>query len=911
VVAIPSGTVTFLFTDLEGSTRLWEDHPKSMQVALSRHDEIVRSAIDSHRGHVVKTTGDGFHAAFATAQDAVGAAVDAQGVLGREVWGETGPLLVRMGIHTGEAQERDGDYFGGALNRAARLMSVAYGGQIVCSQATADLVRDSLAGGVTIIDLGEHRLRDLARPERVFQVGSPGLEREFPPLRTGDAVPGNLPRQMTTFVGRETEVELVARLVSSQPLVTLTGVGGVGKTRLALEVAETVRREFPDGGWLCELAPIGDGDAIWDALAATLRVVPPPGRRLEEFIVEHLAAKRALLVVDNCEHLLKTAARIVGGLARACPGLVILATSREGLAVPGEQIVAVSSLAIPEPGATAVAISEAASVQLFCDRARSVKHDFAPAGPTLDAVAQLCRRLDGIPLAIELAAARIGSLSPEDLVARLDQRFRLLTRGSRASLERHETLRNTIDWSYDLLDDGERLALQRLSVFAGGADLDALEAVLSTGEGLDCDDIVDAVSRLVDKSLVVADPDDEGHLRYRMLEMIRQYAQERLEASGDVAAVRSAHAEYYVAFAEVMGPRLRSRELPIWARRVDRETDNLRIVIDWAVDTKRPDLALCIVEPLRGHGHATGNSATEWADTAIDIPGAEGLPEYLAVASWATFGAAMRSDLDRATEIAARIERVQTERGRSDPSAYWGLGTLAFFQGDLDGAHRLAEQWVATARAADDGYQLSHALVLYASTSQFLGDPAARPQMEEAAHVARDTGALSALSMALSMLCNMLDPDQDGDQALALVDEAGDVASQIGDAIAWTVAMGTRANMLAARGQHHEALTIALRTAEAIRSSNNYPPAVPILSAAWVALAELGDYRNATILCGATFRLGPRSPAPWIGRRVQNAEATLHNALGSDFQALYDEGLSFTASDAIAFVADLRIPATR
>jgi tetratricopeptide (TPR) repeat protein len=433
-----------------------------------------------------------------------------------------------------------------------------------------------------------------------------------------------------------------------------------------------------------------------------------------------------------------------------------------------------------------------------------------------------------------------------------------------------------------------------------------MESVLSAGTGLNRDDVVDVVGQLVSKSLVMAEPDEVGHLRYRMLETIRQYAQERLEASGELADVRSAHAEYFVQFVEVMGPRLRSRELPTWAPYVERETDNLRIALDWAVETACPGPALRLIVPLRGHGHTTGYAAMEWADTALEISGADLLPQFLAVASWAIFGTAMRLDFVRGAEIEARVESVQAERGRADPSAYWGLGTLAFFQGDLEKAYRLAEEWVAAARVADDGYELSHALVLCASAGAFLGRPEARAQMEEAVRVARDTGSLSALSIALSQLCNMLDLNGDDmDKGLALTDEAITVASQLGDEIAIAVAAGSRATLLAVRGDPCEALAVAQRGADALRSSNNLSPLAPLLSAAAIALAELGDYRDAAVLFGAMENHAYGTAPEWIQQRITGAEETVRAELESQYQTLYDRGMALSSLEASAFVANL------
>jgi class 3 adenylate cyclase len=343
--------VTFLFTDIEGSTRLWEGHPDAMRAAVVRHDEAMRAAIRRRAGTVFSTSGDGLAAAFARAGDGVAAGIDAQRVLMAERWPEATPIRVRMGLHTGEAEERDGDYFGRALNRASRLTAIAHGGQVVCSQVTADLVRDSLPAEVTLVDLGEHRLRDLAEPMQVFQVVHPELRAKFPSLRSLDALPGNLPRQLTSFVGREREIERLVALVHDRSLVTLTGVGGVGKTRLAVQVAAEVVGDFGDGAWLCELAPVADPGAVWETLAASLGLVAAPGRGLDEVVLEHLGPKRLILVLDNCEHLLGPVADVIDAILRRCRGVFVLATSREGMALAGEQMVAVPSLAVPPANA--------------------------------------------------------------------------------------------------------------------------------------------------------------------------------------------------------------------------------------------------------------------------------------------------------------------------------------------------------------------------------------------------------------------------------------------------------------------------------------------------------------------------------------------------------------------------------
>jgi predicted ATPase/class 3 adenylate cyclase len=744
-VGAPSGTVTFLFTDIEGSTRLWEAAPDAMRAVLVSHDSIVRRAIEAHFGHVFATGGDGFAAAFARAGDALGSAAAAQAMLVAQEWPPEAPLRVRMGVHTGEASERGGDYFGPAVNRAARLMSAAHGGQVLVSAATAEVV--GIAG---LMDLGEHWLRDLARPERVYQLRAPGLPEEFPPLRSSMARTGNLPRQMTSFVGRAQELALVGDALRERPLVTLTGVGGVGKTRLALQAAAEAAAGFPDGAWMCALAPLTNPGAVWEAVGASLGVKPALGRDLSETVLEYLATKRLLLVLDNCEHLLDATARLVDVVAHECPGVVVLATSREGLGLAGERIMAVPSLSLPDQSASVDELSTTDAVCLFVERTRDANASFALTPDNAAAVAQLCRRLDGIPLAIELAAARARTMTPEDLLERIDQRFTLLTRGSRAALERQQTLRRTIDWSYELLGPPERDALLRLSVFAGGCGLPAAEVVVSGG-AVESIDVVDVLGQLVDKSLLIVE-DHRGRARYRMLETIRQYAQERLDDSGTAPSVRRAHADYYVALAESAGPHLRGAGQLAWARDLAVEIGNFRAAVDWAVEQASPEPALRLVSPLTIHGIEVGDAATEWAAAASAIPGADEHPLFATVASWATWGATAHRDHDRARATLARVAAFEERRGRWGAGACRAAATLAFFTGDPETAHRWADEWVRVARSDGDAYELSQALVMHASAlgTLGLGDPI--PIYEDAVRIAREAGVLTGLAIALSAL---------------------------------------------------------------------------------------------------------------------------------------------------------------
>ena len=894
---LPSGTVTFLFTDLEGSTRLWDDHPEAMSDALARHDEILRSVITSHGGHVVKTTGDGVHAAFGTAHDALDASAEAQRVLAAEPWDGTWPLKVRMGLHTCEAELRDGDYYGSAVNRAARLMSVAHGGQVVVSLATSELVRDA---DWEFVDLGEHRLADLARTERVFQLIVSDMPSEFPPLRSLEAFPGNLPLQLTSFVGREDQLVVLTKLLGASRLVTLTGMGGVGKTRLALQIAAEIIGQFPDGAWWCEFAPVTDPAMVWETLATSLRVQPSPGRAVDESVVDYLAAKRLLLVLDNCEHLLDPVAGLVDAIEHRCPKVSVLATSREGLAVAGEQLVAVPPLGVPAEDAGDDDLHQAEAVCLFWDRASAARRDFALTDRNVAAVGVLCRRLDGIPLAIELAAARVRSLSPDDLVSRLDQRFKLLTHGSRGALERHQTLRSTIDWSYDLLTPTERHSLNRLSVFAGGCDLGAAEAVLP-GDEIDAADVVDVLGQLVDKSLVVVD-DIDGGVRYRLLETIRQYARERLDASGEPVALRRRHADHYVALAEVAGAHLRGREHVEWASVVIREIDNFRAALDWAVEARSPEHALRLVAPLAVQGRI-GDLAMEWAATASAIPGGDDHPLVPVVATWAAWGAIAAGDLVRAEALVATAEQAQAALGTRLPSVARAQAILAFFRGAFDEARRDAAEWVDLARASGDPYELAHALTMLASAIQ-ITEPtpdAAIATIDEAVRVARAAGVDSALPFALPLLATWL-PYEESERALALLDEATEVSTRIGDR--WGVANTThqKGHIAGRRGEWRTALRAIVDAADENLQLGALAN-VGLCHLAGVAFWELGLFEPAAVLIGKSDAMSEAQIPDWILEMKEATHAALRETLGEQHVAkLAEQGAALGVTDAVAYL---------
>ena len=486
----PSGTVTFLFVDIEGSTPLWDAHPEAMQAAVARHDEIVASAIAQHGGFVFSIGGDGFGVAFQSPMQAVRAAVDAQRSMQTEPWPDTVMLRVRMGAHTGEAQERDGNYFGSAVNRAARVASAGHGGQILLSRATVEVLGPQ--NGIDYVDLGIHRLKGLSEATHLFGLRADGMSWvDLPPV-TMDSVSGNVPRTLTEFVGSKADVLEKAEEISRWPLVTLIGPGGIGKTRTAMEIGAVARTSYPDGAWFVDLAPISERAAVGAAVASTLAIRQHAGQSTTESIVDWLRSRRLLLILDNCEHLIAPVGELVVAVMGRCPGTTILATSREPLGVSGERVRSIASL---DP------LSDAAT--LFCLRAAAADASFEPDDLDRSTIEAICGRLDGLPLAIELSAARVRSLTPHDILERLDDRFRLLKSLGSEGRGHHQTLRATVDWSYHLLSDEERRLFDRLSVFAGGFDIDAAEAVCATNESERLE-MVDLLASLVDKSMATA-----------------------------------------------------------------------------------------------------------------------------------------------------------------------------------------------------------------------------------------------------------------------------------------------------------------------------------------------------------------------------------------------------------------------
>jgi predicted ATPase/class 3 adenylate cyclase len=772
VADLPGGTVTFLFTDLEGSTRLLQAHPEAYREAVRRHHELLRRAVESHGGVVFETVGDAVYAAFERPTDAVAAALAGQLALQREAWGETGELRVRMAVHLGEVERQGAHYFGAPLYRCARLMGTAHGGQVVLSEVTAGLVREALPAGAGLRDLGEHRLKDLARPERVVQLLHPALPADFPPLRTLDALPNNLPVQLTSFVGREPELAEVERLLAATRLLTLTGTGGTGKTRLALQAAAGELEAFPDGVWVAELAPLADPALVPQAAAAAAGLVVQPGRSAVATLGDAWRAGRVLLVLDNCEHVLAACAELADALLRACPRLTVLATSREALGIGGETSWRVPSLALPAAGRAPVgaALTQYEAVRLFIERAKSALPSFAVTDRNAPAVAQVCARLDGIPLAIELAAARIRTLTPEQLLARLEDRFRLLTGGSRTALERHQTLQAAVEWSYDLLAAPERALFARLSVFAGGWTLEAAEEVCA-GEALGRFDVDDLLGRLVDKSLVLADDLPDASRRYRLLETLRQFGRQKLSASGEADATRARHLAHFLELAETAEPLLATREAPAWIDRLEAEHDNLRTALEWSLAAGGP--------PEAAHGglRLVGALAYFWF---LRYHRREG-----------------RAWLERA------LARTGTTPTRARALALWGAGAL-YVDADVD--LRLAlgylEESASFFREHGELARAAYALAMMGWHLRSLREyDAATARWNDALALARAAGdprtmALPLIHMAYPVSYGWRDPET----RQRLLDEALPLAERSGDPLMLALAHRVAGDLAVQRG---------------------------------------------------------------------------------------------------------------
>jgi predicted ATPase/class 3 adenylate cyclase len=756
---LPTGTVTFLFTDIEGSTKRWEEHEGAMARALARHDAILREAIEVHGGRTFKTVGDAFCAAFTRAPDAVAAALAAQEGLSAQPWTENDEIRIRMAVHTGLAEERDGDYFGPTVNRVARLLAAGYGGQILLSAAAHELVRGRLPSTIAVRDLGEHRLKDLSRPEHVYSVAAPGLPDVFPVLRSLEAYPNNLPVQLTPFIGREQDLDLLASLLIRDDvrLVTLVGPGGSGKTRLAAQAAANLCAAFHDGLFFVSLDSLGDPGLVPSTIAAALGVREVAAQPLLETLQDFLRYKKLLLLLDNFEHLLD-AAHVVSTLLASSPQLTVLVTSRSVLGISGERLFEVLPLALPGsrqefiPGSHRYDLEKLAqfdAIALFIACARAVRPEFSITAENAPAVVEICLRLDGLPLAIELAARRTRLLSPQALLAHLSDRLATLRGGPRDSPARQQTLQNTIDWSYSLLGDEERRLFARLSVFAGGCSIEAAEAVCGIPGDID---VLEGIASLVDKSLLRPLGDEPP--RVLMLETMREYAYEQLVASGEAPGLRQQHALFMLAQAERAELEMFGPKQTVWLERLEEDHDNLRLALMWA---------------------------RESSDFAIGLRLANALWRFWQVRGYLSEGYGwMQSILSRHVDRGGQAFSPAEESLRA--RALMLAGAFATNQDDYNRALELVEESLALYRKLGDQAGVASDLNVLGNIAHYRGDfQRAEALFTESLTLRRQIGNQRDLALTLDNLASVLSERGDADQATSLFEESLAISRSLGD----------------------------------------------------------------------------------------------------------------------------------
>lgn len=831
----PTGTVTFLFTDIEGSTKLWEQYPEEMKSALARHDGILKEAVESNNGYLIKTTGDGIHAAFSTALDSVKAALDAQREFQTSEVSEISEVLlrVRMGMHTGEAELRNGDYYGSTLNRAARIMSIGHGGQILVSETALQIAQEHLSENVTVLDLGQHQLKGLSKAEKIFQISTPELQQEFPALKSQTRATNNLPTQLTSFIGRERELAEAKLRLEDARLLTLIGPGGTGKTRLSIQLGSKLVSNFKDGVWLIEFAPISDSSLIMQTIASTFEIGEVPGATLKTLLHDFLREKNLLLILDNCEHLVEASAFIADELLHVAPTIKIIASSREALGINGETVYRVPSLTLPEQ---AEITKEAAigfeSVQLFVDRASAANRKFQLADENASFVTQICSRLDGIPLAIELAASRITVFSPQQIAQRLDGRFKLLTGGSRTALPRQQTLRALIDWSYDLLNEDERALLRRLSVFAGGWTFEAAETICNNV------DVFEHLPQLVNKSLVIV-KDEEDEPRYFLLETIRQYARDKLLENGEGEGTRDRHLAYYLEMTETAMPEMLTREKELgWIRKLETEYDNIRTAVEWGL-SENPIAAMRLVRSLT----------------------------YLfVVTSYASEGHRWGAEaLARVKTLTENGKNLTDEENLYKARLIAGLSIMSFSMGDNRAAAMEAEQAINLLRSFGDKWTQALTLAFHTAGKLTTGkSDEAIASIEEALQLAEELGDKYILGSVISAASNVESyVNRDFAKADAYREKAIELLSEHGSRWSYGITVYGFGNLLILQGQFQKArekFKIAMQTMQDLGSNRNV---IMIKSDLAHILRQEGNYPEALSSYRETIlewkRMGHRS----------------------------------------------------
>jgi predicted ATPase/class 3 adenylate cyclase/DNA-binding XRE family transcriptional regulator len=807
--SFPSGTVHFLFSDIGGSTQLVQRLGKAYVHVLEDHKRILREAFARWGGYEVSTHGDSFFAVFSRATDAVSAAVEAQQALARETWVEGVRLQVRIGIHTGEPILVDQDYVGVDVHRAARICSAAYPGQVLLSNETRVMVERQLPTGVSLRELGLYRLKDLNEPEYLSQLVVTDLPSDFPPLTSLEITPNNLPLQLTRFIGREREIDEIKGLLRSARLLTLTGAGGTGKTRLAMEVAKQIGEQFPDGVWLIDFVALREPNLILQAITTALGIREEPKRSLLQTLTDYLRSKKLLLLFDNCEHLISACAQVADTLVKVCPQLQILATSREALGLTGEHQYYVPTLTIPSPDSELVIenLKQFEAVRVFLDRAVLVRPAFKLTKANAFAIAQICRRLDGIPLAIELAAARVKGLSTEQIGARLDDRFSLLSSGNRTAVERHQTLRATIDWSYNLLSEKECVLLSRLSVFAGGWTVESATEVCLVVQSEE-QDVLNLLLNLADKSLVIVE-EHEGETRYRFLETIREYALEKLAESGEERLVRNRHLDYFIIFAEEAERNYRNSNQLFWFSAMEKERVNFRAALDYVLHANQLETSL----------------------------------RFVGTAFWLWFFRGPWSEGQIWTEAA--LAQASDSRTMAKAKVLMGLGLLQFAQSNHSSAHTILAESLSIWQEFDNKWWCAFVLGFMGLTIRAQDREAAARYFEESLQLAKETSEKWLLAFSLwnkgeneLYLKNLV-------EAQRLLDQCLELSQALGDRMLQNEALRALGEISEARQEHGRAVDLYKESLSIVEELHDITNISVLYFNVGRALQLAGDNENA------------------------------------------------------------------
>ena len=917
---LPTGTVTFLFTDIENSTPLWEKYPEVMKFILAKHDFILKEAVETNHGQIVKTTGDGVHAVFSTAVDAVKASLEAQREFqNSDILKSSEALLrVRMGIHTGEADLRDGDYYGGVLNRAARIMSIGHGGQILISETTLRIAQEHLHQEVSVLNLGDHRLKGFKRAEKIYQVSTPDLQQEFPALKSQIHTTNNLPTQLTSFIGRERELAEAKSRLEHTRLLTLIGPGGTGKTRLSIQLGFQLLSNFEDGVWLVEFAPISDPFLVTQTIASSFKIGEIPGTPLNVLIHDYLREKHLLLIFDNCEHLVEACAKGAEEFLQVAPGIKIIASSREALVIFGEMVYHVPSLSMPKRAeVTKEAAMEFESIQLFVERASAANPGFHLTDENASLIAQICSRLDGIPLAIELAASRCRVFSPEQISRRLNDRFKLLTSGSRTALPRQQTLRALIDWSYELLSEDERALMRRLSIFAGGWTFEAAETICNNL------DVFEYLPQLINKSLVNVDYDDDEP-RYHLLETIRQYAREKLLETGEGDGTRNRHFSYYLEMAETAMPEMLTwgRDL-YWMKKLEIEYDNIRTAVDWGLSND-PIAVMRLIRSLTyfyiltsysSEGHRWGVDALEQVKSLTEggriLTTEEKIYRARLIASMSIMSFTMG---DAQTSAKEAEEAINLLRLLGDK---WNLAlTLAFHiggkltSGNIDEAKASVEEGLALVEELGDKYVIGSILTAASYIEAYVNRDFAKAEAlsEKAGEHLKEHGSHWSYGIATYGFANLLRMENQFEKAREKLKIAMQTMQEIGSTRNVIMIKSDLAHILRYEGNYPEAITAYRETIKEWQRIGQRSAVAHQLECMAFIAKSLEQPERALRLLGAAEALRQRIEIDMSALERAEYEAEVvdlkANMDEKEFASFWAEGRFMTMEQAIAYAIE-------